>query len=280
MRFGQRANPTRAITGREEVSTDPPLRRLSRPEPAVLETVTQRRLPDLIAERILTAIRAGDLVPGQRLPSETELARQLGVGRTSVREALRQLQTIGAVTAAKGSGTFVTGSGDGDARAVFARWSAEDGIDMAHLAEVRIAVESAAAGLAAARGARSAIRAVAREHRRHAEAAAEEDLEAMVAADHAFHQAIVEASGNPLLDRLYGMLLPELHEFRRSTLPLPGAAARSVRGHEVIVTALEAGDPGAARVAAADHLWVLYEEVTAAAPPATRRRLAPRPSFG
>lgn len=247
----------------------------------MLESVTQRRLPDVIAERILAAIRAGDFAEGDRLPPETELARQLGVGRTSVREALQKLQAVGAVSVEKGRGTFVTGDGEGDARAVFARWTAESGIQIEHLAEVRITLESTASGLAAARGTTAELRAVQREHRAHAKAAAREDLDAMVSIDHAFHEAIMQASGNPLLGRVYSMLLPELHEFRRNTLSLPGAAARSVRGHQAIVDAIVAREPAAAREAAVDHLWVLYEEVHAESAAARRkmRPLAPRSSF-
>ncbi len=64
-----------------------------------------------LVQRIMAAVRdglvKGDLVPGDRLPSETELIKQFGVGRTSVREAMRGLVALGVIEIRRGDGTFV-----------------------------------------------------------------------------------------------------------------------------------------------------------------------------
>jgi len=232
----------------------------------VLEPVIQRRLPEVISERILAAIREGAFAPGERLPPEHELARQLGVGRTSVREALQKLQTLGVVTVMKGRGAFVAEGRSDAAQAVFARWIAEHRFEIKHLVEVRIALESAAAGLAAVRATKAQVLTAERRSRAHLAAAATRgDIDEVVRSDVRFHEAIMIASRNDILATIYGMLAAELAEFRHGTLSLPGAPERSAKGHAAIVEALRARDPAAARAAAVSHLWVLYEEVHAGA---------------
>ena len=87
----------------------------------------------------------------------------------------------------------------------------------------------------------------------------------MIAADEAFHGTIIAAARNPFLQRMYDVFIAELTTFRRNTLALPWAVARSAKGHAAIVAALRARDPAAARRAMIDHLWVLYDEVHASA---------------
>ena len=75
----------------------------------LLAPVPMRSAGERIAERIVTAIALGEFVPGQRMPTERELAAMLEVSRTSVREALQRLQASGYVTTkrGRGGGTFV-----------------------------------------------------------------------------------------------------------------------------------------------------------------------------
>src|SRR4051794_18894664 len=100
-----------------------------------------------IAERLAADIRSGALVPGERLPSERELARTLEVSRASVREALASLQLQGVVETRKGAGTFVAARPPGNGELP------HDASPSAVL-EARLALEPAVARLAAARGRR------------------------------------------------------------------------------------------------------------------------------
>src|SRR5690606_2481493 len=81
------------------------------------------------------------------------------------------------------------------------------------------------------------------------------DIDALVRTDEAFHIGMVECSRNSLLTRLYTMLAPELTQYRKVSLALPGSADRSGGHHHAIVDAIEARDPTAARNAVVDHLW-------------------------
>src|SRR5437870_4196356 len=107
-----------------------------------LTSIAQKRLPDIIAEQVVDGIRREALMPGDRLPTEQELARQLGVGRTSVREGLQKLQTLGIVEVRKGRGAFVADQTRDDARDAFARWTAEHAFAIEELIEVRMALEA------------------------------------------------------------------------------------------------------------------------------------------
>src|SRR5881396_985540 len=139
-----------------------------------------------IAERLAADIRSGLLAPGERLPSERDLARTLEVSRASVREALASLQLQGVVETRHGAGTFVVGLPPSD--------PPHDASPSAVL-EARLALEPAVARLAAARA--------------QADETAEKLLAAMEAepveiatwnaSDRLFHRQLAAMTGNPVL---------------------------------------------------------------------------------
>ncbi len=156
-----------------------------------------RNLADEVVDRIASEIRRGGLQPGTRLPTEAELVAAMGVSRTVVREAVAALKADGLVMTRQGLGAFVAT----DASRLAFR-IASDGsegpnaiYEMLRVLELRLAVETEAAALAAERGSaqqlaeiRDALRA----------------LDAAIAAHHsavqedfAFHRSIAEATGNP-----------------------------------------------------------------------------------
>ena len=242
-----------------------------------LAPVTSTRVSDVVAERIEALIGDGSLAPGDRLPTEHELARRLGVGRTSVREGLGRLRALGLIEVRKGRGAFVAEPPAGDPIIEFGRWTAAHAPEIEKLAEARIALEALAAALAASRAGPEDLERIAAGHRAHERAAGDGDVAALVHTDEAFHDAIMAASGNGLVRRLYDVLIAELTDFRRGTLALPWAPPRSVRGHAAVLGAIREGDARAARAAMIEHLWVLYTEVGESA---EGLELAPREAFG
>ena len=93
--------------------------------------------------RALTrAIREGALQPGDRLPTELELARDFGVGRTSVREGLQKLRAHGLIESRKGLGAFVAANLEPDPLADFERWAQSNPRAIEHLVEGRFALEA------------------------------------------------------------------------------------------------------------------------------------------
>jgi GntR family transcriptional repressor for pyruvate dehydrogenase complex len=231
-----------------------------RPTGLVVSPVSTARVSDQIAERLTGAIRDGTLKPGDRLPTEAELARDFQVGRTSIREALQKLRALGLVESRKGLGAFVTEpAATDDPLADFARWTASDPAAIEQLVEARVALETLAAALAAIRATDREVDELERLHVAHANAA--DDTAALVSTDQAFHLALIRAARNRFVQRAYEVLIAELTDFRRKTLALPWAGERSVRGHAAILRAVRGHEPALARDAMAEHLWVLYSEI-------------------
>ena len=228
----------------------------------VLNPVSTERVSDVIAERLTEAIRDGTLQPGDRLPTEAELARDFQVGRTSVREGLQKLRAHGLIESRKGLGAFVRAAPTSDPLADFARWTASDPAAIEQLVEARVALETLAAALAALRATDAEVDELERLNVAHRNAEGTGDL---VATDQAFHGAIMAAARNRFVSGAYEVLIHELTDFREKTLALPWASERSVRGHEAIVGAIRGRDPIEARKAMAEHLWVLYSEIEQAA---------------
>ncbi|MFJ6708488.1 MULTISPECIES: FadR/GntR family transcriptional regulator [unclassified Streptomyces] len=201
-------------------------------------------LVEQAAARLREQITGGTWPVGTRLPGETTLAKELGVGRSTVREALRALTGAGLVRPRQGSGVFVVATEPAEDWPARLRRAA-----VTDVYEVRTALEVHAARLAAARRTAEDLTAIeaALAARR---AAGDADDPAFVDADIAFHAAVVAAAHNPVLADLFAEFRPVLRAGLIELLALTGLrAADPVTGdeaHEALVRALAAGDAEAA----------------------------------
>lgn len=162
-------------------------------------------LADQAADALLGRIRTGEWSLGQKLPGETTLAPQLGVGRSTVREAIRVLAGRGVLTTRQGAGVFLAALDTPD------EWDAVlRRADIVSVIEARIAIESEAAGLAAERRTASDLRAIRRALNERA--GHPPSLEAYVDADTAFHRSIIVAAHNPVLLELFDGFTPRLRQ--------------------------------------------------------------------
>lgn len=213
------------------------------------------RLSDAVVTQIAQAITAGQLNVGDRIPSERELMRQMGVGRASVREALRQLQTMGLIEVRPGQvATVVNTPAQAPMAQFWKHWLLLHAEQALQLMDVREALETRAAALAAESTDEAAIGQLAEANARLAEIIPESEPEARAEADIAFHIALVEASGNRLLMALTQSLAYTLHELRIAAYSEIDQALRSVEEHAAIVQAIAAHDPDAAQRALNAHL--------------------------
>ncbi|MGV9559234.1 FadR/GntR family transcriptional regulator [Streptomyces sp. NPDC003401] len=218
------------------------------PPAAPKGTVTRRAI-----ERIKAMIGEGRLEPGRRLPTERDLAAELGISRSSVREAIRALTVMGVLEARHGSGIYVTQLRAGDLLETFGVVAGlSPGPRLVELLEVRRVLESAAAALAAARITPDRL-AVVEGHLAAMDAA--DDPEEILAHDLAFHREIAAAAGNETMAAmLEGLSSRTLRARVRRGHGEEGAFARTRREHAAIHRALAARDPEAARAAAAAHV--------------------------
>ncbi|MEA2284949.1 MAG: GntR family transcriptional regulator, transcriptional repressor for pyruvate dehydrogenase complex [Solirubrobacteraceae bacterium] len=202
----------------------------------------------------------GRLKAGDRLPTERDLAREWGVSRTTVRQALYELELKSLVDRTRRRGTTVA---DLRARAVTSE-ALLSGLSpharqLAEVLDFRAAIEPAMSARAAMYATSSEI--------------AEMDalLEAMAASgsaqtdielDHRFHTLIAQATHNPLFVQLVGDMANWLRDVRRSQLQIsPERRARMLRGHALFVEAIRARDPDAAARVSAEHVEQVRREL-------------------
>ena len=210
----------------------------------------ERRLYQQVADQIRGLIQTGHFRLGQRLPSERELAQQLGVSRPSLREALIALEIEGAVEIRMGSGIYVTSSAE--------RRSAPGsmGESPVELMEARALVESAIVVQACARITPEGLKSI----RQILENMRADMVEGRkpVELDRQFHLTIALQAGNSVLTRLVGDLFDERHSplatQLREHFETPDTWSFALSEHEVILSALEARDPLLAQVAMHRHL--------------------------
>jgi DNA-binding FadR family transcriptional regulator len=197
-------------------------------------------LVEQAAERLRAQITAGHWPVGTRLPGETTLAKELGVGRSTVREALRALAGAGLVQPRQGAGVFVTAT-----RAVEDWPTRLRRAAVTDVYEVRMAVEVHAARLAARRRTPEDVAAIgsALAGRRAAATSSDADF---VDADITFHAAVVAAAHNPVLADLFREFTPVLREGLVELLALTGLREEDPNtadeAHAALVRAVADGD--------------------------------------
>lgn len=212
-------------------------------------------LADVLAQRLREEISSGRLRPGERLPTELQLAGTYGVSRPIVREAVGRLKHDGLVLTRQGAGAFVAEpSAISSFRLDISDFSNKD--EMRNIVELLMAVESRATAYAAVRRSDEDL------------AHIQAQLDAMQVAidrgdpgvdeDVAFHRAIVEATGNPFFRDLSDFLDRRVRTFiraaRSNTARMQGLTQAVQREHQAIFDAVAGGDPDKAQAAAETHL--------------------------
>lgn len=224
-------------------------------EPLSFEPISRETVSSQIRVQLLRRITTGELAPGERVPSERELSEQFRVARTSVREAIQGLLSLGVIER-RGNRTWVA------ERLPDVSVSGEDGTTafVRQLFETRRVLEGPVFALAAARADDQARREVAGLMSRFE---ADLSIAEFRRLDREFHTLIASVCGNPLLIELYGKVLDRLfrsREFdtllgeRRPSEALDRIVDDAVDGHRAIAAAFAAGDSCAMEEAVAGHL--------------------------
>ncbi len=167
------------------------------------------------AEQIVEAIRRGDYQVGDKLPSEREIAEQMGVSRPSVREAISALQIVGILESRPGDGTYVVKALTDFEEEYSALLLLEQSESLSEAFEARRVLEESVIRLACEKAAPEDIEDVARVLEEMKQAAQEQNFEALMETNRRFHWAIAEATHNSLLLRALEPLL----EVMRQRLP-------------------------------------------------------------
>lgn len=205
-------------------------------QPVNLESY--KPLRELVLDAIREAIINGTLKPRERL-MEIQLAEELGVSRTPIREALRKLELEGFIVMVPRKGAYVADISFKDIADVF---------------EIRAALEGLAAGLAAERITDEELEEMERMVAEKAEAIANHDMDKLVKVDTLFHEAIYKASRNQRLTSIISNLREQIQRYRTTSLAYPGRMQRSLEEHRSIVEAIQSRDPQIAQQVAREHI--------------------------
>lgn len=234
-----------------------------------------RRAWEIVLESIERDLLEGRLRPGDRLPGERTLATDLGVGRSSVREAIRVLEVLGLIRTATGSGpnagAIIVALPGGGMSALMRLQVAAQGFAVADVVKTRLVLEASivtelaeAAAAAAADPAPTAP----------ALADSAQLLDAMeapglseaefLALDAQFHLSLAEASGNQVITATMAGLRSAIEGYARAGVPSltswPVTSARLMHEHREILAAIAAADPVLARTAMQSHITRYYAE--------------------
>lgn len=215
---------------------------------------SHKTLRDWVFECLRTSIVSGDLTPGQRIV-EADLAKQLEVSKSPVREAILQLKQDGLVIdAPKGRGVVVAPLKASDVREIYA---------------VREAIETLAARTVAANPSPERLAPMATAVERMRQALAQGDVRGQFEHDVEFHTALCAATGNRRLQDLFAGLRPDLQRiflFAANAMQLEGADSpeTGLAEHEAIVASISAGNPGAASAAVSRHFAGRADRISAA----------------
>lgn len=223
----------------------------------------RRTLVDVVVDKVLEYILSGQIKADDALPPEADIAKESGVSRLTAREAMKVLKAQDVVYVKRGLGTFVnpperwTGL-DAIMRAA-SRGVASDQVAL-RLLEVRRMVETGAAELAASRHSPADLAAMTESVELMEAAHHSGDVDALTLADISFHDTVLRASGNPFVPALLGQLSTLLYAMRRETSAFPDVQRHAIHHHKLVLAAIAAGEPAAARSAMDAHITQTFED--------------------
>lgn len=224
-----------------------------------MDPVVRLPITDMVAQRIVEYVRVHNLRPGDRLPPEKDLARDLRVSRGSVREALRSLAATGVVEMQHGLGTFVAKPSILTllAHGLFPSY-VTTARDLDDVTSARRVFEPEMTAMAAQRATSEDLAAMAAALDRMVEQASQGTLEPQPMID--FHRALLRAAGNQVLleltlpiVRLLSELMPHILA-SYGTPPDHDFLQHEITIHRELYEAVKSGDPEAARAAALNHV--------------------------
>jgi GntR family transcriptional repressor for pyruvate dehydrogenase complex len=216
-----------------------------------LTPVVRTTLSAAVFEQLIAFVVNGVWKAGDQIPPERDLCVELGVARTSLREALKAMELVGMLDSRVGEGTFVCPRSEFLARPMLWAFTGTDHSELKELLEARSLLEEDLAALAAERGSEDEIQAVGDSIK---VMRANTEGGAVLDADMAFHLRIAAAAHNEILGNAVQLLRNMLRQWIYLKLLLPAVPDQVVEEHEAVYEAIRKRDVLAARVAMRSHL--------------------------
>jgi GntR family transcriptional regulator, transcriptional repressor for pyruvate dehydrogenase complex len=218
---------------------------------------------DDVVDELLEKVVSGEFVVDQALPPESEISTTMGVSRLTTREAIKTLRAQNIVYVRRGVGTYVNAPSKWTNLAVVLR-SVSHGMDKNDVAlkllEARQIVETGAAALAATRRDERDLESMRAIIVQMEQAGLSGDVRAFTAADLAFHDAVLAASGNAFVPAMLAGLSSLLFAARVETSAFPEIQQHALQHHDRVLDAIASGDSARAHDAMQQHIDQTYAD--------------------
>lgn len=216
------------------------------------DTASHSQLTMQVVEYVRSLIARGEVKPGDRLPPERDLARQLKISRSSLRAGIGFLAAMGVLKSRHGAGTFVSSGPPALDSSSLSVLGALHGFLPWQMFEARLVLESSVAALAAERATGEHIAELAEEVAEMYAALA--DPREYLIHDVRFHRTVARAAGNPILAALMETITANLYDYRSKTVHNAQDLKESAEMHREIYRAIRSHNPTQARHAMEQHL--------------------------
>jgi GntR family transcriptional repressor for pyruvate dehydrogenase complex len=215
---------------------------------------------DEVIKTIRNLIASGSYAVGDKLPAELNLCEQLGVGRSTIREAFRVLQATGLIELRTGKGAYVKSVEDTTFDTI-KKWFIEKESEVSELMQVRMAIEPVAVRLAIQCGTDKQLRQIKEIHEAFKKAVVTKDSIDLAALDESLHSAIIEASNNVLLVKIGRIMADALIAYRTRSFAVTENIVHACDPHESIVNAILRKDEKSAIKAMQKHLEISLQDM-------------------
>jgi GntR family transcriptional repressor for pyruvate dehydrogenase complex len=235
-------------------------------EETSLKPISRVRIFEQAVGQIRAAILGGQYEPGERLPTEEALSSILGVGRSTVREAIRVLEAEGMVEVRRGAGTFVAQRPAlGATRGEVLRWLSQREETMIQILEVRMGIEWLTSSLAALHRTDEVVEKLSQivesQWREVGTAEAGPNVDRLADLDIHFHLTISDASGNAIAHEIVAHILPAFSDANRAILWVGQKISDSIREHEAILEGIRSRNSSQAEKAMRAHIERVKDEI-------------------
>ena len=222
------------------------------PTARAVTPIERTTLAESAFEQLIAYVVNGQWQAGDRIPPERELCRQLGIARTSLREALKAMELIGMLTSRVGDGTFVCPRSEFLSRPLLWAFTGTDAAELRDIMEARTLLERDLAGLAAERGSKDEIERIGDTLAQMHECA--RAGKSLLEADMAFHLAVATAGHNQVLSNAVQLMRNLTRKWIYLKFLVLDVASGVLEQHEEIYQAIRQHRPEAARKAMHHHL--------------------------
>lgn len=225
-------------------------------------TITKKSATQMTLENLRFYIMNENIQIGERFPTEKELCATLGVGRGTVREAVKVLISQGLLEIKPGLGTFIKSKTPVPTNSL-ASWFASNEVELQDLTVVRSALEPLATKLAIEKCTNEQLKALKHIQICAVRAAEECDASSLAQYDEEFHHTIFVIAGNILLIEINDIITQQLAQFRQNTFKIKKNIDNFIPAHDAIIRAFETHDPALGEKKMRQHMKKVAKDLEA-----------------